>query len=96
MLGASWLLVVFVLPVRGTAFETNISQDCLAHTREFLSDLSSLAPKSYAVTMYDAMGKVNSGVLNGNSERLGSRSQCLSADSGSFQGQYCKVHVQQP
>lgn len=49
------------------------------------------------IAVYDSAGKPSSNVLGGNTDRLGSYSECIAAEapSGRFQGQFCKLQLQQ-
>ncbi|XP_077136604.1 O-acyltransferase like protein-like [Ranitomeya variabilis] len=79
------------------AAPANLSANCLKDTMDYMSDLNSAEPKTYARLMYDALGKQGSGIINGNVDRLGSYSECLSvqAPGRKFEGEYCKMHVEQ-
>ncbi|XP_053744262.1 O-acyltransferase like protein-like [Synchiropus splendidus] len=64
-------------------------------TNSFLWDLNQDNPKEYAVIMYDSYGKMGSNVVGGNMNQPGLMSECRSAHTPSFSGQYCKVSLTQ-
>ncbi|KAG2465870.1 OACYL protein, partial [Polypterus senegalus] len=88
-------LVILLMVVSGSSFHGNITQRCFQDTIRFLEDLNKDEPSPYAVLMYDAFGKMGSDFTGGNMNRLGSLSECLSADAGDFKGQYCQVVLKQ-
>ncbi|XP_053730346.1 O-acyltransferase like protein-like [Synchiropus splendidus] len=64
-------------------------------TNSFLWDLNQDNPKEYAVMMYDSYGKMGSNMVGGNVNQPGLMSECRSAHTPSFSGQYCKVSLTQ-
>lgn len=46
-------------------------------------------------SVYDAFGKMGSGVAGGNVNMPGSLQECLSARGPAFSGQYCQVFLKQ-
>ncbi|CAL8279097.1 unnamed protein product [Merluccius merluccius] len=73
----------------------NVSRRCLSDVRVFLGDISLDTPKRYAALMYDAFGKMGSGVAGGNVNMPGSLQECLSVRGPAFSGQYCQVFLKQ-
>ncbi|KAJ7986823.1 hypothetical protein DPEC_G00332390 [Dallia pectoralis] len=73
----------------------NVSDKCKLDTRNFLSEMKKDQPSEYAISMYDAFGKMGSDVKGGNVNRPGSLQECLSVQGPSFTGQYCQVFLKQ-
>ncbi|XP_029024489.1 O-acyltransferase like protein [Betta splendens] len=71
------------------------SQRCEEDTNTFLGDINQNSPKEYAVSMYDAFGKMGSNVEGGNVNQPGLLQQCRSARGSSFSGKYCQVFIRQ-
>ncbi|XP_075223894.1 nose resistant to fluoxetine protein 6-like [Lycorma delicatula] len=66
-----------------------ISPACWNHFQFFLNELQNM--ELWALKMYDATGKLGSGVLRGNSAQLGDYDGCveISESQNDIQGQYC-------
>ncbi|XP_045923316.1 O-acyltransferase like protein-like isoform X1 [Micropterus dolomieu] len=73
----------------------NVSQRCMNDTNRFLREINQDWPKEYAVSMYDAFGKMGSNVKGGNVNRPGLLQLCRSAHAPTFSGQYCQVFLRQ-
>ncbi|KAK2819266.1 hypothetical protein Q5P01_024827 [Channa striata] len=92
--------VVFVLLAGcSLALETTqaltVSQRCEEDTNTFVREINQSRPKEYAVTMYDAFGKMGSNVEGGNANQPGLLQQCHSAHGPTFSGKYCQVFIMQ-
>uniref|UniRef100_A0A3Q1IX09 Nose resistant-to-fluoxetine protein N-terminal domain-containing protein n=1 Tax=Anabas testudineus TaxID=64144 RepID=A0A3Q1IX09_ANATE len=73
----------------------NASQGCEEDTDTFLREIKQSSPKEYAVSMFDAFGKMGSNVKGGNANQPGLLQRCRSAHSPTFSGKYCQVFIRQ-
>ncbi|KAJ8973784.1 hypothetical protein NQ317_009440 [Molorchus minor] len=68
---------------------------CKNHTEEFKRGLRALKP--WALQMFDASSKVNSGILNGNLAEYGAYTQCLNiyenTKYGPIRGRHCSFRI---
>ncbi|XP_053696128.1 O-acyltransferase like protein-like [Sabethes cyaneus] len=83
------------------AYSKQVSPECAQAAEAYLSSLRSM--KMWALRMYDAGGKLSSGLLNGNINQYGDYDQCLNVrgtgqhstdDAGSLRGRYCLAGIQ--
>ncbi|XP_024859905.2 O-acyltransferase like protein [Kryptolebias marmoratus] len=93
-----WVGVFLLAGVCGALEELqthNVSQKCMKDINTFLWEINQDKPKEYAVLMYDAFGKMGSGVEGGNVNQPGLLQQCRSTAGPGFCGQYCQVFLKQ-
>ncbi|XP_018918524.2 O-acyltransferase like protein [Cyprinus carpio] len=96
MLRLTWSAVTLMyLLVWHAVCAWNVSLKCKEDTTAFLMELQKDTPSKYAVSMYDAFGKIGSDVEGGNVNRPGSLRECLSVEGPEFRGQYCQVFLKQ-
>ncbi|KAJ3605793.1 hypothetical protein NHX12_027837 [Muraenolepis orangiensis] len=89
-----WLALL--LCAAGGARASNVSHRCLSDVQVLLGDIGVDTPDThYAALMYDAFGKLGSGVAGGNVNMPGSLQECLSVRAPHFSGQYCQVFLKQ-
>ncbi|KAK5642260.1 hypothetical protein RI129_008427 [Pyrocoelia pectoralis] len=79
--------------------ETTLTDNCRMQLIDFTSSLNK--GRRWALEMYDAMGKLPAGILNGNFIEMGSFDQCINIDeirndSTRLIGKYCLGHLSIP
>ncbi|XP_046385952.1 nose resistant to fluoxetine protein 6-like [Ischnura elegans] len=88
------------LPPFAPTYDSVKNLECKNHALTFLKELHEL--KLWAVQMYDASGKIASGVMKGNVNWLGNDRQCLQVtsrpeaakdDPENIRGQYCNFRI---
>ncbi|XP_034047554.1 O-acyltransferase like protein [Thalassophryne amazonica] len=90
---AVFLLFAGIAAVLATTY--NVSVQCMTDTNTFLWEINQKNPKEYATEMYDAFGKMGSGVIDGNVNQPGMMQQCRRARGPGFSGRYCQVFLKQ-
>ncbi|XP_046385947.1 nose resistant to fluoxetine protein 6-like [Ischnura elegans] len=98
--GTSLPFPFVTLPPFAPSYDSVKNLECKNHALTYLKELHEL--KLWAVQMYDASGKIASGVMAGNVNWLGNDRQCLGVtsrpeaakdDPENIRGQYCSFRI---